>query len=140
MSIIFYKIFYFFYSVLKVKLVKQPPLLFNFTWRGKREGGRGYYIHLINKPPPEFLSFAQLSLKFYPPPWRGGLPPFIGGGRSRSRDLVERYEYGWGLMKWKVESCFKIFYWLNTIIGWFGNKIIVNNKLDSSFYNTLPSL
>ena len=34
-----------------------------------REGA--YYNCTKENPPPEFLSFAKLNLKFYPPPWRG---------------------------------------------------------------------
>ena len=30
-----------------------------------------YYDCIKENPPPEFLSFAKLNLKFYPPPWRG---------------------------------------------------------------------
>ena len=46
-----------------------PSPFFISTWRGKREGGRGYYIHLINKPPPVFLMFRQsLHIEKLPSP------------------------------------------------------------------------
>ena len=48
-----------------------------------REGA--FYDCIKENPPPEFLSFAKLNLKFYPPPWRGAcgyitlfpFPPFL---------------------------------------------------------------
>ena len=88
-----------------------PLSFFNLTWRGKQRLERVLYSFNY-QPPPVFLMFKQsFHIEKLPSPYKGrvrraivGVSTSPWGGRSRSRDFVERYECGWGLMKWKVEN------------------------------------